>query len=57
MPVQKQRHTRARRDRARVQYEITPKNLVKCAKCGAESGRIQSVRNAGTTKEKKWWIR
>ncbi|MEK7598748.1 MAG: 50S ribosomal protein L32 [Patescibacteria group bacterium] len=35
MPVQKQRHTKARRDRARVQYEITPKNLVKCAKCGA----------------------
>jgi large subunit ribosomal protein L32 len=35
MPVQKQRHTRARRDRARVQYEIIPKNLVKCSKCGA----------------------
>ena len=36
MPVQKQRHTRARRDRARVQYEITPKNLIKCSHCNAQ---------------------
>lgn len=35
MPVQKQRHTKARRDRARVQYEIDPKKLIKCSHCGA----------------------
>ncbi|HEX7586671.1 MAG TPA: 50S ribosomal protein L32 [Patescibacteria group bacterium] len=42
MSVQKQRHTRARRDRARVQYAIIPKNLVKCAQCAA-SIRAHSV--------------
>jgi large subunit ribosomal protein L32 len=42
MPVQKQRHTRARRDRARVQYEITSKNLITCSKC-SEQIRAHSV--------------
>lgn len=39
MGTPKQRHTKARRDRARVQYELSPKNLVVCSNCGA---RIRS---------------
>lgn len=35
MSVQKQRHTKARRDRARVQLKLKSKGLVKCAHCGA----------------------
>lgn len=36
MPVARQRHTKARRDRARVHHQITPKNLVVCSNCKAE---------------------
>jgi large subunit ribosomal protein L32 len=36
MPVAKQRHTKARRDRARVFYKIKAKKLVACTKCKAE---------------------
>ncbi len=35
MSVQKQRHTKGRRDRARVQFEIKNQKLVKCPKCAA----------------------
>ncbi len=35
MSVQKQKHTKGRRDRARVQFEIKNQKLVKCSKCGA----------------------
>jgi len=34
MSVQKQRHTKARRDRARKMLALKSKNLVKCSKCG-----------------------
>ncbi|PIP27470.1 MAG: 50S ribosomal protein L32 [Candidatus Moranbacteria bacterium CG23_combo_of_CG06-09_8_20_14_all_39_10] len=36
MSTQKQRHTKGRRDRARAELKLSPKNLVKCAKCGAQ---------------------
>ena len=36
MPVARQRHTKARRDRARVQYKLAPKNLIKCSNCSAQ---------------------
>lgn len=35
MPVARQRHTKARRDRARVHLKLKTKKLVKCANCGA----------------------
>lgn len=36
MPVARQRHTKARRDRARVFYKIKAKKLVVCGNCKAE---------------------
>jgi large subunit ribosomal protein L32 len=35
MSTQKQRHTKGRRDRARAELKLSPKNLVVCTKCGA----------------------
>lgn len=35
MSVQKQRHTKARRDRARKMLAMKPKKAVKCSHCGA----------------------
>ena len=35
MPVQKQHHTKQRRDRARRMLELKKTVLVKCQKCGA----------------------
>ena len=36
MSTQKQRHTKGRRDRARAELKLSPKNLVVCTKCGAQ---------------------
>jgi large subunit ribosomal protein L32 len=36
MPVARQRHTKARRDRARVFYQLKPKKLVECKNCKAK---------------------
>ncbi len=36
MSVAKQRHTKARRDRARVQFQLKPKKLIVCPKCKAK---------------------
>jgi large subunit ribosomal protein L32 len=36
MPVARQRHTKARRDRARVFYKLKPGNLVECSNCHAD---------------------
>ncbi len=36
MPVAKQRHTKARRDRARAHHAIKPKALVACSNCKAQ---------------------
>jgi large subunit ribosomal protein L32 len=36
MSTQKQRHTRARRDRARVFHQLKPKKLVECSNCQTE---------------------
>ena len=36
MSTQKQRHTKGRRDRARVHHQIKPKKLVECSNCKAE---------------------
>jgi len=36
MPVARQRHTKARRDRARVHHQLKAKNLVTCSNCKAE---------------------
>lgn len=36
MPVARQRHTKARRDRARKELKLKTKNLVKCTNCKAE---------------------
>jgi large subunit ribosomal protein L32 len=36
MPVARQRHTKARRDRARVQYKLNPKDLTTCPNCKAK---------------------
>jgi large subunit ribosomal protein L32 len=33
MPVARQRHTKARRDRARVFYKLKSKKLVECSNC------------------------
>lgn len=35
MSTQKQRHTKARRDRARKELKLTTAKLVKCTKCAA----------------------
>ncbi len=35
MSVQKQKHTKARRDRARKMLKLKKKRLVKCSHCGA----------------------
>ncbi|MFA6973437.1 MAG: 50S ribosomal protein L32 [Parcubacteria group bacterium] len=35
MSVQKQRHTKGRRDRARVNLQLKKKALVKCTHCGS----------------------
>jgi large subunit ribosomal protein L32 len=36
MSTQKQRHTKARRDRARVMHKIASQKLIVCPKCGAK---------------------
>ena len=36
MPVARQRHTKARRDRARVQFAIKVKKTINCPNCKAE---------------------
>lgn len=36
MPVARQRHTKARRDRARVHYKLESKSLVSCTNCQAK---------------------
>lgn len=36
MSTQKQRHTKARRDRARKMLALKPKQLVKCSHCAAQ---------------------
>jgi large subunit ribosomal protein L32 len=36
MSVAKQRHTKARRDRARVQFQLKPKKLIVCPNCKAK---------------------
>jgi large subunit ribosomal protein L32 len=36
MPVARQRHTKARRDRARVQFKLSPKKLISCPNCKAK---------------------
>lgn len=36
MSTQKQRHTKARRDRARVMHKIKPKKLTTCPKCATK---------------------
>jgi len=36
MPVARQRHTKARRDRARVFLKLKAKKLVACLNCGAK---------------------
>jgi large subunit ribosomal protein L32 len=36
MPVARQHHTKARRDRARVHHQIKPKDLVTCSNCKAK---------------------
>jgi large subunit ribosomal protein L32 len=36
MPVARQRHTKARRDRARVHHQIKASNLIVCANCKAK---------------------
>lgn len=33
MPVARQRHTKARRDRARAELKLVPKTLVACSNC------------------------
>ena len=36
MPVARQRHTKARRDRARVQFKLSSKKLISCPNCKAK---------------------
>ncbi len=36
MPVSRRRHTKARRDRARAELKLNPKNLVECSNCKAQ---------------------
>ncbi|MFZ2975432.1 MAG: 50S ribosomal protein L32 [Candidatus Moraniibacteriota bacterium] len=36
MPVARQRHTKARRDRARVHYKLKSKDLIACPNCKAK---------------------
>jgi len=36
MPVARQRHTKARRDRARVFYKLKSQKLVECSNCKKE---------------------
>lgn len=37
MSTQKQRHSKARRDRARVFHQIKAKKLIACPKCGTQT--------------------
>ena len=36
MPVARQRHTKARRDRARIMLKLKTKKLVSCSNCSAK---------------------
>jgi large subunit ribosomal protein L32 len=36
MPVSRQRHTKARRDRARIYHQLKAKEMVACSNCGAK---------------------
>ena len=53
MPVARQRHTKARRDRARVHLEIDAQKLVKCSNCGAEIAAHKTCPKCGYYKGKE----
>jgi len=53
MPVARQRHTKARRDRARVFHQIKPKRMVKCTKCKSLILSHTVCPNCGFYKEKE----
>ncbi|HLD34397.1 MAG: 50S ribosomal protein L32 [Candidatus Moranbacteria bacterium RIFOXYA12_FULL_44_15] len=53
MPVARQRHTKARRDRARVFLKLKAKSLIKCTNCGAEILAHKVCAKCGYYKGKK----
>ncbi|MFZ2193715.1 MAG: 50S ribosomal protein L32 [Candidatus Moraniibacteriota bacterium] len=53
MPVARKRHTKARRDRARVPYKLKPKNLVECTTCKAQIEPHVACSNCGKYKGKE----
>jgi large subunit ribosomal protein L32 len=53
MSVQKQRHTKGRRDRARKMLALKPKKLVKCTHCGASIAAHTACSKCGYYKGKE----
>lgn len=53
MPVARQRHTKARRDRARVFLKLKKKNLVECTNCGAQIAAHTVCPKCGYYKKKE----
>ncbi|MFA5962125.1 MAG: 50S ribosomal protein L32 [Parcubacteria group bacterium] len=53
MPVARKRHTKARRDRARVFYKLSPKNLVECPNCKTKIEAHMVCSNCGQYKGKE----
>jgi large subunit ribosomal protein L32 len=53
MPVARKRHTKARRDRARVFYKLKPKNLVECPNCKTQIEAHIVCSNCGQYKGKE----
>jgi large subunit ribosomal protein L32 len=53
MPVARKRHTKARRDRARVFYKLTPKSLITCPNCKAKIGAHVACPKCGYYKGKE----
>lgn len=53
MPVARQRHTKARRDRARVHLKLKEKNLVACSKCGEKIPAHKACPKCGTYRKRE----
>lgn len=53
MPVQKQRHSKARKRRGRVLLELKKKKTQKCPKCGSPMMPHRACKNCGYYKGKE----
>jgi large subunit ribosomal protein L32 len=53
MSVQKQRHTKTRRDRKRARFEMKPVSMQTCTKCGKPTMPHKACPNCGFYKGKE----